>query len=261
MIRRLVGTTVFLGAAAGAAAAAYALVARPRHLRWGATSEEVEHAMPGDDYILFPRVNATHAVTIAARAADVWPWLVQIGRSRGGFYSYDWLQSASGLDIHSADRIIPEHQALKVGDQVLLAPETALTVAEIDPPTTLVLTGTINARTGKVVDRNDPDLASYVDASWAFMVEERDLAEGFGTRLVARFRADYAPEPWMHVAAKVMLEPAHFAMERKMLLGIKKRAEAGEVPGDVPAPPAASEAAGDVAEAVSEAVAEAPPAS
>ena len=251
MIRRLVGTTVVLGAAAGAAAAAYALVARPRHLRWGATSEEVEGAMPGDDYILFPRVNATHAVTIAARAADVWPWLVQIGRSRGGFYSFDWLQNVGGLDIHSANQILPEQQVLNVGDEVRLAPETALKVAQVDAPTTLVLTGTIDPRTGKSADRNDPDLATYVDASWAFTVEERDLAEGFGTRLVARLRADYTPEPWMHVAAKVMLEPAHFAMERKMLLGIKKRAEAGEVPGALPDPPAA-------AEAVSEAVAEVP---
>jgi hypothetical protein len=173
----------------------------------------------------------------------VWPWLVQIGRSRGGFYSYDWLENTvAGLDIHSADRIIAEHQALKVGDKVLLAPETSLTVAAIDPPSSLLLTGTIDMRTGKVVGRDDPEVKSYVDASWAFLVDERDGPEGFVTRLVARFRADYTPEPWMHVAARAMLEPAHFAMERKMLLGIKKRAEAGELPGEIPEVEAAADA-------------------
>jgi hypothetical protein len=244
MIRRLVGTVAFLAAAVGAGAAAYAFVARPWHLRWGATPDEIERSMPGDDYILFPRVNATHAVSILARAADVWPWLVQIGRSRGGFYSYDWLEnSVAGLDIHSADGVLPEHQALNVGDKVLLAPETALTVASIEPPVSLVLTGTIDMRTGKMADRDDPEVKGYVDASWAFLLDERDHPDGFVTRLVARFRADYTPEPWMHVAARAMLEPAHFAMERKMLLGIKERAEAGQIPGEVPAPKGADASA------------------
>jgi hypothetical protein len=261
MIRRLVGTTVVLGAAAGAAAAAYALVARPRHLRWGATPEEVERAMPGDDYILFPRVNATHAVTIAARAADVWPWVAQMGRSRAGVFSYDWLGSTVGPESSGPGSTAPEQPVLNVGDEVAMMAGVASRVAEVDAPTRLVLTGTVDPRAGKVVDRTDPDVTTYLDSSWAFALDERDAAEGFETRLVARFRADYTPQPGFHVAAKVFMEPALFAMDRKLLLGIKRHAEAGELPGPVPAPAAAEAITEEIAEAVSEAPAEVPPAS
>jgi hypothetical protein len=210
--------------------------------------------MPGDDYILFPRLNATHAVTIRARAADVWPWLAQMGRSRAGVFSYDWLGSAAGPETLGSGSTPPEQPVLTLGDAVPIAADMALRVARVDAPTTLVLTGTVDPRAGKSVDRTDPDVTTYVDSSWAFTLEERDGPEGFATRLVTRFRADYTPEPGLHVAAKVIMEPAQFAMDRKVLLGIKKQAEAGEVPGIVPAPAA-------VAEAVSESVAEAPPAS
>src|SRR4051812_23088582 len=88
------GARAVIAAAAGVAAAAvYALLVRPWHLRWGATDEEAGEPLPGDDLRSDANVVATHAITIDAPAADVWPWLVQIGRGRGGFYSYTWLEN------------------------------------------------------------------------------------------------------------------------------------------------------------------------
>ena len=113
-ISKLVGTA----AAMSAAAAAYALILRPRHLRWGATEAETLRPLPGDDLVLAPRVNATHAVTIQARSSNIWPWLAQIGQGRGGFYSYTWIERMIGADIENTDRILPEHQELKAGGTI-----------------------------------------------------------------------------------------------------------------------------------------------
>ncbi|MDR1151534.1 MAG: hypothetical protein LBK72_03485, partial [Bifidobacteriaceae bacterium] len=92
------------------------------HRSWGATASERTRDLPGDDLIPFPRLQATRAIGISASPADVWPWLVQLGQDRGGFYSYDVLENVMGLDIHSADAIHPEWQGLAPGDTVLLAP-------------------------------------------------------------------------------------------------------------------------------------------
>ena len=102
-----------LAAAAAAAASVYWFVVRPWHLRWGATDAEVARALPGDELVPDAKISSTHAITIRAAPAEVWPWLVQLGQGRGGFYSYDWIEDAMGLEIHSADRILPEYQELK----------------------------------------------------------------------------------------------------------------------------------------------------
>ena len=86
--------------------------------RWGATDQESDGSLPGDDLIANPDLIATRAITIAPRAERVWPWVVQLGQGRGGFYSYDWLENLVGCDIHSADRIVPQWQAVTVGAQV-----------------------------------------------------------------------------------------------------------------------------------------------
>ena len=94
------------------------LVIRPAHLRWGATTEEIARAMPGD-------LNGrrwTRAITVAATPEQIWPWLVQWGQGRGGWYSYDWLENLFGLDIHSADRILPEHQNPAIANRLLISP-------------------------------------------------------------------------------------------------------------------------------------------
>lgn len=92
---------------AGGLAGLYAFVIRPWHLPWGATDAEVEMTLPCDELVEHPKLNATHAITIDAPASGIWPWLVQMGQTRGGFYSYAWLENAVGCRMHNADRFIP----------------------------------------------------------------------------------------------------------------------------------------------------------
>ena len=93
------------------------LFIRPWHLRWGATTEDISRAMPGD----LEHIGWTRAITIEAAPEEVWPWLMQWGQGRGGWYSYDWLENLLGFDIHTADRILPEYQDLNVGDPICMA--------------------------------------------------------------------------------------------------------------------------------------------
>lgn len=204
--------------AGGAALAGYATVIRPWMLGWGATDEEVRGALPGDDVIKQPRYQATHAVTVHAPIADVWPWLVQIGQGRGGLYSYDRLENLLGLGFHSADRIVPELQHLGIGDQVWMVPRDAsvpmyFQVLDVQPPKVLVL--------GPHGDPAEAYEQGLPWTSWSFVL--RDL--GYGTRLIARLRSDFKPTAAGLLVNKYGLEPVHFLIERKMLLGIRRRAE------------------------------------
>jgi hypothetical protein len=203
VIALLVTTLGWPGLAIGALGALTALAAyrrwiQPWQHRWGATDEEVGRAMPGDD--LIPDAAATtRAITIAAPAEQVWPWLVQLGYGRAGWYSYDWIDNDGQP---SADRIIPELQQLQMGDQVLMAPETGPRIREVKPNRYFVA--------------GDQEaglwcLALYPTAS--------------GCRLVSRWRVNWPLTPatifWILVS-----DPGAFIMERKMLKGIRSRAEA-----------------------------------
>ena len=108
--------------AVGAAVAAGLACLRARVLRWGATDEEVNLALPGDELVPHADLTATRAVTVGAAVDGVWPWIAQLGQGRGGFYSYDFLENLVGCDIHSADRIVPAWQSIDVGDEVNLHP-------------------------------------------------------------------------------------------------------------------------------------------
>ena len=103
--RRAAGVT-----AMGATAAAGLVLFRRWQLRWGATSQEASGSFPGDDLITGPDLTATRAISVGLPAAQVWPWIAQLGQGRGGFYSYDFLENLAGCDIHSADQIVPEWQ-------------------------------------------------------------------------------------------------------------------------------------------------------
>jgi hypothetical protein len=171
--------------------------------QWGATSAEATGALPGDELVAEPAVQTTHAVTIAAPPADVWPWLVQMGPGRAGAYTYDWVENLLGLNMHSADRIVPEWQSMAVGDAFPLGEGgPALTVVRLDPERALVLAF--------------PDGAW----SWAFVLQPHADHQ---TRLITRNRAP-ADNPRSRLRWELML-PGAFLMERKMLLGIKQRAE------------------------------------
>jgi hypothetical protein len=184
------GTITVLGA--------YRLWIQPWQHRWGATDEEIRRAMPGDDLIP-DAASTTRAITIAAPADQVWPWLVQLGYGRGGWYSYDWIDNDGQP---SADRIIPELQQLQVGDQILMLPGMGPRVREVEPNRYFVA--------------GDQEAGVWCLALYP--------AAG-GCRLVSRWRVDWPLTPatafWI-----LLSDPGAFIMERKMLKGIRLRAEA-----------------------------------
>jgi len=199
-------------AAGLAAAGIYALAFRHWLLRWGATSGEVSKSLPGD--LLVPRANstATRAITINAPPERVWPWIVQIGQGRGGFYSYVWLENLVGCEIANAETIHPEWQELKPGDAVCLHPKIpGMPLAIVERNHALVLGG-----------KDDP--ANHIPlVSWAFVLEN---VSGTATRLLVRWRSRTPKTVYDLVFSKYLLEPIHFTMERKMVLSIRDRAEA-----------------------------------
>jgi hypothetical protein len=210
-----------LAVAAGALLTAYVLAIRPWHLRWGATEAEARQELPGDELLSDAKLEATHAITIDAPASRVWPWLVQVGQGRAGFYSYDWLENLGGLDTHSADRILPELQQLKVGDTIPMVPNGfGPEVAILEPDRALVLYGDSRVPGSSAAPTMKP--GDYISVSWGFYLEP--LEEGT-TRLIERFRLDYNPNVLNTILNRGMLEPGSFVMEQKMLRGIKERAE------------------------------------
>jgi hypothetical protein len=203
----------------GGVAALYLMVIRPWHLKWGATLAEVERQLPGDEFIPKPKINATHALTIQASIDRVWPWIAQIGQGRGGFYSYEFIENAIGLDIRNADRIFPEFQHPHVGELLPFASGFGVPYAIVEPPHTLVIHGDTR-RGGAGIPPMRP--GDYVDVSWGWYLQAIDDNT---TRFVERWRADWSSNPFNFLAYRVFLEPTAFIMERKMLLGIKARAE------------------------------------
>jgi hypothetical protein len=175
---------------------AYLAIGRPLMLHWGATCEELRAPLPGDELVPEPATQSTRALTIDAPVEAVWPWLAQIGQDRAGFYSYERLENLAGCDMHNADEIHPEWQSREPGELVYLHPRTGLPVARFEPNRVLALQG------------------------WgAFVLEPH----GPGcTRLIARGRVRRSTAS---VSNALLMEVPHFLMERKMLLGIKERAE------------------------------------
>jgi hypothetical protein len=213
---------------AGAVYMAAAIMLRPLFLprlrRWGATDQEVGRSLPGDDLVPQSRAGYTQAITVRAPVAAVWPWLLQIGQGRGGFYSYEVLENLVGCDIHNADRILPEFQELQAGDGVRLHPKVpAIPVATLEPQQTLLLYG--SEQIGQKPDRA-AKTAEYFATTWLFQVEA--LADG-GTRLISRYRLGYTARFGNDLAYRGFVEPISAVMQRKMLLGIKARAEAASV--------------------------------
>ncbi len=184
-------------------------------LRWGATSPEVTGPVPGDDLLPGADLVSTRAITIDARAEDVWGWIAQLGQGRGGFYSYDRLENLIGCDIRSSGTIEPAWQDVAVGDPVHLHPEVALTVVRVEHGRSLVLRGAV-----PVGGADSPAPPPY-DFTWAFTL--RDGSDG-STRLVVRERYVY-----LRRSAALIVEPVSavsWFMSQRMLRGIKERAEA-----------------------------------
>jgi proline iminopeptidase len=197
-------------------------VTRPWYRRWGATDEEAQRSLPGDELVPDAKSEFTCAISIEAPAAQVWPWLMQIGCQGAGWYSYDLLDNGG---VPSAERIIADHQHLEIGDEVLLTPggNMSYPVAMIEPGRALVLSGTMDTDTGEQVDPNDPELETYFGGANIFFLYELDERT---TRLIIRQRLGWSPSPLMTLVYRTFLEPISSVMARKTLLGIKRRAEA-----------------------------------
>jgi hypothetical protein len=192
--------------------------------RWGATDHELKMALPGDLMVPHPKLEYTRAITINASPPAVWPWLAQLGYGRAAMYSYDWLENLIGCQMHSRDEIVPEFQHLTVGDAVRLGPPgyPLYRVEAIEPNHLLQLMGA-DPKTGLATEAPDPTQPSYANARWVFILEQQAHKT---TRLIVRSRLDYYPNRLNWLIWRVFTEPIGFVMERKMLLGIKQRAEA-----------------------------------
>ena len=215
-------TTICLASATVLYLLSYPALLRKRCLTWGATPQETAREMLGDDLLPTAAIISTRAVTIDAPPGAIWPWLAQMGPGRGGAYTYDWIENLFGLCMHSADTVLTEFQHPRVGDTQRLGKNgPALRIAVLKPEEALVL---------------HSDDGAWV---WAFGL----YPDGQSTRLVSRNRIA-RPRRTSATALfdRYVMEPGSLVMERKMLLGIKQRAEnlAHEQAADIPAANGAS---------------------
>jgi len=199
---------VVLSSLDGAVRIAGALLARPlrkQRTTWGATPAEVAATYPGDELVPQPKWGYTHAVDVAAPPEQIWPWLVQLGQGRGGFYSYEGLENLVGCKIRNTTQILPEYGSLMVGDEVKLhAKAPGLRVAVAEPGKALALFGGTDQSPEKSL--------------WAFHIA--DSGDGH-SRLIERGRYAYGSKLGGRISfGPTLLEPISFVMSRKMLLTI-----------------------------------------
>ncbi len=191
---------------------------------WGATRAEITRRYPGDELIPGPATQSTMATTLPAAPESVWPWLVQMGGDRGGWYSWDRLDNDGRP---SAQRIVEEWQELAEGQLLLRAsvPGTQgpafFTVELLEPNKTLVLHAAYGMFTGRSFDRrSDPFPWAYIDGIWAFHLHP--TADG-QTRLVVRQRARSAPRPVADLYGLLLGEPVHFLMQTRQFHNLRAR--------------------------------------
>jgi hypothetical protein len=185
----------------GAVAIVYRVLLRGPILNWGATDTEANGRLPGDELLEEADGVATRSITIDAPASAVWPWIAQMGPSpRGGAYTYDWIENLLGLNMHSADRVLPEYQHPQVGD-VLGYGKNRMRFERVEPPHVLAT----RSEDGNWV--------------WSFVLNEHNGT----TRLISRNR--FRLPSLIAKIGMLPMEPGSLVMEQKMLRGIKQRAE------------------------------------
>ena len=185
----------------------YLVLCRPYQLHWGATDAEIKRPMAGDELNPNPSFLATRAITIEGSPKEIWPWLLQMGYGRAGYYGYDLLENAGSPEgMKSADEILPRFQAFVVGDEVPISAVVSMTFHEIEPNRHLIWLGS---------EVTDPGAFT-----WALY----PLDEG-RTRLVSRIRWSYHPTSIGIFALELFTEFADHIAVRKILQGVKKRVE------------------------------------
>jgi hypothetical protein len=196
----------------------------------GATQDEVRRALPGDDLVLGPKSGYTQAITIGAPRSEVWPWLVQIGYKRAGWYTYDFLHRLVGIagcvddERCSAKRIIPELQDLEVGDVIEIAPGMGYTVEGLEPEKALILQSILDAGKWESVSSDDPLPEKYLRSSWVWFLEEKDEKT---TRLIVRVQSDHDRGLLSALSTAISNMLGSMVMQPKTLRTLKQRAEMG----------------------------------
>ena len=245
-IRRIAaGGAAVVAVAAAGAAAGYVLAVRPLWRTWGVDPAEGDLALPGDDLVPDALLSDTRGIDIAAPPEAVWPWLVQMGYGRAGWYSYD----AMDMRGSSADRIVPELQSLTAGDEVPTSPASAFIARVVEPGRAVVMfvddalvaeqasRSRASTEAGQPAESTPANLRAAgammspmadFAASWAFVLEARD--GGRSTRLLERVRVRMAAGK-----SGAIIQPAMglgvFVMQRKQMLGIRDRAERAQPGG------------------------------
>lgn len=206
---------------AGGAAVMIAAMSTPflrsARSRWGVDAPYAARALPGDELVASPRWSWTHGIEIDAPVERVWPWVAQIGADRGGFYSYQWLENVAGCRLRNAESVHPEWAAREGGALVLHPKMPALPIVQLEPGRWFVAFARGDRDTGR----------GWVDASWLFLVEPLDTHRA---RFVSRYRCACSDDLATRLAfGPVIIEPIGFAMDRRMLMGVKERAERRDV--------------------------------
>ncbi len=206
-----------VGGAAIMVAALLTPFLREARSHWGIGAEIAARTLPGDALVAAPRWSWTHGIEIDATAAEVWPWLAQLGQDRAGFYSYQWLENVAGCDVHNAEAIHAEW-SLSEGDPFLLHPKMPpLRVAAVERGHFFVVHAAAD-------DAARAAGKPWAEASWLFLVES--VGEG-RARLISRYRCASSDDLTSRIGfGPTLFEPIGFAMDRRMLLGVKARAEA-----------------------------------
>ena len=201
-------TLKVLGILAGLVVVAVAVIAvlTPWMDRWGATDEEIAATFPGDELLAQPASFVNRAITIHAAPEQIYPWIVQLDATRGGWYSYTWLEAMLNCRMVNADRIHPEWQDLKVGDEVKMCPKQPA------PPPYIVAQIHLN----QAIVMGHKENGQWVDLYQFVIVPQQDGT----TRLILRTRTNAVGGFW------TVIHPGVFIMERGLLLGVKARAEA-----------------------------------
>ncbi len=195
---------------------------KPLRDRWGLTKQDALRKLPGDDLVKNPRSVFSHGIIINAPAEFVWPWVAQMGKDRGGFYSYEALENIAGLGIYNSDLILQEYQHPKVGDIIPFGPENGYPLAICEPGRAMVIENCDDLDNKTTYDPDKELPKNYLHLSWLWYIESLD---DDSTRFISRNRVTYNPTLKNRFIFRFLSEPIIFAMDRKMCLGIKKRAE------------------------------------
>ncbi len=198
------------------------LFLKPFRDRWGLTKAEAQRELPGDSLVKEPKSVFSHGIEIDAPASFVWPWVAQMGKDRAGFYSYEALENLTGLQIYNAETILEEHQHPRKGDIIPFGPKNGYPIAIYEEGRALVIENCDDLDAKTIYDPLEGRPENFLHISWLWYVEPLDNDR---SRFISRNRVDFKNSFANHLKMNILAEPVVFAMDRKMCIGIKKRAE------------------------------------